>query len=461
MNKPHSMNSRFIRLTALVCASTALLLLVSTCTLEQAAEPADHRAAARIALEWNGLMLELERHTPGYRPPVSARAFAYIEMAAYEAALPALEGYFSLKNLCPSYQPPALPKDFHLPVALSAAYAHILRKFFPTAPHQMLEKIAALEAAQHKAGLQGIEAAAAQQSVLFGQAVAEAVWQFSALDSAGHDGFLYNYDRSFSPCSQTGCWQPDDERPMPALLPNWGGVRPFFAKPAEFRTKPPIVFEEKTGSAFHTEAMEVFSVSQARSKEDLWIAEFWSDDLPGLTMTPAGRWISVANQALQQSAPPFPEMMETYLKTAWALCDAGIACWAAKYRYQLERPGQYIRRNIRPGWSPLHDSPSFPSYPSGHAMFGAAAAEVLAAQLGSTFALTDRTHEGRSEFASQPRHFESFEAMAQENAFSRLLLGVHYRMDCEEGLRLGKAIGQKMQALPLRWSEAGVSSFRH
>ncbi len=459
MNKPHNMNSRFIRAALLACLCAALLLAAATCTTERAAEPADHRAAARIALDWNDLLLELERHTPGYRPPVSSRAFAYIEMAAYEAALPALEGYFSLTNLCPGYQPAVLPTEgrYHLPVALNAAYAHILRKFFPTAPGKVLGKITALEAAHQKAGAGEVDAAIAQQSTQFGRAVAEAVWQFSVLDSAGHDGFLYNYDRSFSTCAEVGCWQPDADRPMPALLPHWSDVRPFFVKTHDIRAKPPVVFEEKPGSAFHTEAMEVFSVSQARSKEDLWIAEFWSDDLPGLTITPVGRWMSITNQSLEQAALPFPEMMETYLKTAWALCDASIVCWEAKYRYQLERPGQYIRRNIQSDWSPLHDSPSFPSYPSGHAAFGAAAAEVLAAQLGSQFALTDRTHEGRDEFASQPRHFESFEAMAQENAFSRLLMGVHYRMDCEEGLRLGKAVGQKMRVLPLRWSEAGVS----
>lgn len=456
------MNNRFIRRTTLVFACIALLLAVSTCTSERAAEPSSHRAAARIALDWNGLLLDLERHTSGYRPPVSSRAFAYIEMAAYEAALPALDGYFSLKNFCPGYQPVAPPTEgrYHLPAALNAAYAHILRKFFPTAPGKILGKINTLEAT-HQQLAEEMDAATAQQSAVFGRAVADAVWQFSALDSVGHDGFLYNYDRSFSPCAEVGCWQPNGDRPMPALLPHWGKVRPFLAKTHDIKAKPPIVFEEKPGSTFHTEAMEVFSVSQARSKEDLWIAEFWSDDLPGLTLTPVGRWMSITNQSLEKAQLPFPEMMETYLKVAWALCDASIVCWEAKYHYQLERPGQYIRRNIQPNWSPLHDSPSFPSYPSGHAMFGAAAAEVLAAQLGNHFALTDRTHEGRDEFASQPRHFESFESMAQENAFSRLLLGVHYRMDCEEGLRLGKAVGQNMRALPLRWSEARVSSLGH
>lgn len=452
------MNSRFIRKTALLCLSAMLLLGVNTCTPNRDHEPAEHRVATRVALRWNALLLELDRHTPGYRAPVSARAFAYAEMAAYEAALPALSGYFSLKKLYPEYVPPAPPTaaDYQLPIALSTAYAHILRKFFPTASSTVLEKVNALEAEYFRANATEGETLAAEQSVLFGRAVAEAVWKFSTLDSAGHDGFLYNYDRDFTPRTEAGCWKPNSERPMPALLPNWGATRPFFVKTDEFHTASPLVFEEKPGSAFHTEAMEVFSISQTRSKEDHWIAEFWGDDLPGLTLTPAGRWMSITNQSLEKAQLPFPEVMETYLKTTFALCDAGIVCWESKYRYQLERPDTYIRRNILLTWQPLHDTPPFPSYPSGHATFGAAAAEVLSAQLGQDFGLTDRTHEGRSEFASQPRHFASFEAMAQENAFSRVLMGVHFRMDCEEGLRLGKAVGQKIKSLPLRWSEAGV-----
>ncbi|MBK7937490.1 MAG: vanadium-dependent haloperoxidase [Lewinellaceae bacterium] len=182
----------------------------------------------------------------------------------------------------------------------------------------------------------------------------------------------------------------------------------------------------------------------------------WSDDLPGLTISPAGRWISIANQALAKARLPFPEVMETYLKVTLALCDAGIVVWEAKYRFNVERPESYIRRVIRPDWAPLHDSPSFPAYPSGHSAFGAAAAEVLSDQLGERFPLEDRTHEKRQEFAGKSRSYHSFYEMAAENAASRVLLGVHYRMDCEEGLRLGKLIGQKVISLPLKQKEAAM-----
>ena len=134
----------------------------------------------------------------------------------------------------------------------------------------------------------------------------------------------------------------------------------------------------------------------------------------------------------------------------------GWVVWKGKYDYNIERPETYICQRINPDWKSLHDTPSFPTYPSGHAAFGAAAAEVLTDALGKKFELTDRTHDKRPEFASTPRCYTSFAEMAQENAASRVLLGVHYRMDCVEGLRLGKIIGQKMVNLNLLRKEAAV-----
>ncbi|MBK9337197.1 MAG: hypothetical protein IPM98_11730 [Lewinellaceae bacterium] len=157
-------------------------------------------------------------------------------------------------------------------------------------------------------------------------------------------------------------------------------------------------------------------MSKPLSDEHRWIAEFWSDDVPGLTVSPMGRWISITTQAVAQSELPFPQVLELYLKTAIASSDVMVLCWKNKYQYNLERPESYIKRLINPVWTPLHDTPPFPSYPSGHAAMGATAAEVLRTFLGDTFPFTDRTHEGRTEFAGRPRSFRSFQEIAQENA---------------------------------------------
>lgn len=422
-------------------------------------EPLEYRNATETALAWNRLVLELERHTVGYRPPVSGRMFAYVEMAAYEASLPGLRDYVSLEAYVSGYEKSTTKFEdgqFYLPASLNAAYAQILRHFFSTAPTNWQQKIEVLEKQLSQSFRPKINSVLAGPSEDFGKSVADRVWSWSQTDREGHQGDLYNYDHGYEPPVCKGCWQPFGEHPSPALLPYWGQVRPFLTDMAGSTFKKPVEYDEAPGSSFYSEAMEVYSVSKPRTKENLWIAEYWSDDFSGLTLTPAGRWISIANQALDKARPPFPLVMETYLKTGLALCDAGIVVWKCKYQFNVERPETYIGQRINPEWKALHDTPSFPAYPSGHAAFGAAVAEVLSNALGEKFQLTDRTHEHRPEFASTPRSYGSFAEMAQENAASRVLLGVHYRMDCEEGLRLGKIIGQKVVNLPLQRREAAL-----
>lgn len=433
--------------------------LFQNCGAGAPEESAEYRRATEISLAWNQLSLELERHTMGYRPPVSARMFGYIEMAAYEASLPGLQDYRSLEAYVQGYTKPEASfavGQFYLPASINAAFAQVLRDFFPTAPAHLLQQIDHLEKTSAEAFDPAIAPGVLEQSAAFGKTAASAVWTWSKTDREGHEGNLYNYDHGYEPPVCKGCWTPTGEHPTPALLPYWGRVRPFIAGPTEIIAKSPAAYDETPGSDFHTEAVEVYSVSKPLSRENSWIAEFWSDDLPGLTVTPAGRWISIANQAIEKARPSFPTVIEIYVKTGMALCDSGIDVWSAKYTFNVERPETYIQAHINPDWKSLHDTPSFPSYPSGHSAFGAAAAVVLTDLLGEHFQLTDRTHEKRPEFAGTPRTYGSFEEMAQENAASRVLLGVHYRMDCEEGLRMGKLVGQKIVSIPLHRKEAAV-----
>ena len=76
---------------------------------------------------------------------------------------------------------------------------------------------------------------------------------------------------------------------------------------------------------------------------------------------------------------------------------------------------------------------------------GGAAAEVLTDIFGNYFPMTDRCHESREDFeGGKPRQFNSFYEMANENAISRVPLGVHFRMDCEQGVNLGIRVGRKV-----------------
>ena len=76
----------------------------------------------------------------------------------------------------------------------------------------------------------------------------------------------------------------------------------------------------------------------------------------------------------------------------WAsrMADAFIACWNAKFEYDLLRPVTYIKRVIDPKWEPLLITPPFPEYPSGHSTQSGAAAAVLTSHVRREFRLRRR-----------------------------------------------------------------------
>ena len=98
--------------------------------------------------------------------------------------------------------------------------------------------------------------------------------------------------------------------------------------------------------------------------------------------------------------------------------DASVSCWYTKSFYYFPRPSQ-----MDPSIKTLTGLPNFPSYTSGHSTFSSAAATVLSYLF--------------------PDGASSFQAQANEASMSRLYGGIHYKMDCEGGLKIGKAVGDK------------------
>jgi hypothetical protein len=428
----------------------ALILMYSIgCYSSRKAEEEDEVA---IALDWNKFLLVAEMHTEGYRGPVVSRAYGYIGLAAYEASLPAFAGEFQSfsSRFDGLVLPDAPPQDqFDVRTSLNACYMAILSKFFLTAPEPTRREMAKLAEKWELLISEKMDSSTIRISQAFGLEVANAVYNWSATDSLGFRANHHNYDRTYVPPVGNGKWVASTDFPMPPLLPYWGKVRPFVIETADYLAKPLPEYSTQTNQSYYVQALELISLSKPLSAENQWIAEFWDDDHPGLTFTPPGHWLAITNQVIENEHPSIEKTMETYLKVGFALADAMIACWSSKYTYTLERPESYIQKHIDPTWRPFAPSPSFPSYPSGHSMMGAAAAEVLSALYGTSYKMTDKSHVDRVDFAVKPRSFTSFDQMAKENALSRILLGVHWRMDAEEGLRLGALIGKQVSQLEI------------
>ncbi|PHN03295.1 vanadium-dependent haloperoxidase [Flavilitoribacter nigricans] len=445
------------------------LLVISACSrdidLPQPDTLAVSAYSAEVPLAWNTLYLDLERFTPGYRPPISARTIGYVGLAAYESVQAGMsDKYNSLGNYFPGLELPYLEEDqtYHWPTVLTATYERMLELMFPGAPSEHLFRIIQLRNEFYIRFKQEIPSDVFGRSVRYGTEMADAVHDWSASDELGHEAYDRNVDLAYSPPTGQGLWQPTFPDYTPGLVPYWGQIRTFVAGPDDI-VDPPLEYSEDPASALYLEAIEVLEASE-RAKVDLaseerWIADFWSDDCPILTSTPAGRWIGILNQVIESENKPLDKALEAYARVGMALADAGIRCWHEKYRYNHERPIDYIRRVMGdnswntvmcPDGSGQFFTPNFPAYPSGHAAFGAAAAAVMSDLFGNDYAMVDNFHAERTEFNGTPRSFTNFREMARENAESRIPLGVHFRMDSDAGLDLGFSIGEKVNAMPWR-----------
>lgn len=147
-----------------------------------------------------------------------------------------------------------------------------------------------------------------------------------------------------------------------------------------------------------------------------------------------------------------------YCKLGIGLNDAAVGAWGSKYTYNTERPETFVQAHIDPNFEPILGdainvkgmTPPFPAYPSGHSTFGGLQAGIFNEFFGRNYTFTDNCHLGRIEFLGRPRTFTSWDQMGEENALSRIPLGVHVRMDCEEGLRLGHLIAKRVNEYNLK-----------
>lgn len=110
-----------------------------------------------------------------------------------------------------------------------------------------------------------------------------------------------------------------------------------------------------------------------------------------------------------------PRVARIYALVAAVQFDAFIASQDGKFAHWYIRPHQ-----LDPGINPLFAVPNFPAYPSNHATFSAARAEVLAYLFPS-----------RADFVR---------SVGREAGDSRIWAGIHFEMDNRAGKQLGKSV---------------------
>jgi hypothetical protein len=430
-------------------------------------------ARADAVTDWNasaGAAAQAACISPANDPLHEARLYAMLHLAVHDA-LNAIERRFR-----PYAYDAVAPAGTSLPAAVAAAARDVLVSQLaltgaPFPPECAAAGVASAEAAYTQALAAIPDGPGKAQGLALGQAAAAAVIARRSGDGSDTPLVDPNYPQGTLP----GQWRFTPGSPPIAFAVGWGQVRPFVLKDAaQFRPGPPLPVgcdADPAGCRQYADDVEEvralgsdgLTAPSARTPEQTQIALFWIESSP-LAWNRIARTVSAS-----RGLDPWRNARLFGLLNI-ALADGYVASWSTKYHYRFWRPATAIRlaaddgnphTNADANWNSLVPTPPIPDYESGHAVQGAAAAQVMKRVFGRDsfgFAACSLTlPEGSRCGDAQPvlRHYHGFWHAARENGVSRIYVGFHFRDAVDKGLVHGRkiadwAVGRALQPLGQR-----------
>ena len=287
--------------------------------------------------------------------------------------------------------------------------------------------------------------------VALGQAAAAAMVALRAGDGSNIEWLDFDYPQGTEP----GEWRFTPDGPPLAFAPGWGQVTPFVLQAgSQFRPQKPYHVESAKYAADYNEIKRLggndTTTPSERTADQTQIGRFWIESSPMA-------WNRLA-RALSQSRGFEPwENARLFALLNLAMADGYIASWEAKYHYNFWRPITAIRLGDSDGnpategvadWTPLEPTYPMPDHDSGHAVQGGVAAEILKQVFGTddiafrACSMTLPAGQRCDDAAPVLRSYASFSEAADENAVSRIYIGIHFRHAVEEGVEHGRKIAQ-------------------
>jgi membrane-associated phospholipid phosphatase len=400
--------------------------LVLVCTAS-AAEAHGRGQASREVTAWNTFTANLvaENLPPG--PQTYTLAIVHI---AIHDALNAIDRRYE------QYEFVGTAPGASVPAAVAAAANGTLVQLVPQAATSV--------GAQYVKALAAVpDGSAKNMGIAIGQAAAAAI-----LARRSADDLLAAITKPYTPgAADPGVYQLTPPLNI-VILAGWSELPPFALERAnQFRPpSPPSIEGVKYAIDFNEVRRKGSRYSRSRTNEQTETALFW---YPAATK----EWNFAAQQGLADVGADEWRAARTLALVNIALADAVIATFDAKFRFNYWRPITAIRAGDAdgnaltggdPAWEPLCDTPPFPEYNSTHAATAAAAAGVLALELGDRHSFTVTSPVGTT------RRYKRFSAAAYEEGISRIYCGIHFRTAMDMGFWQGGRVAQYVDEKLLR-----------
>jgi hypothetical protein len=388
-------------------------------------------ASADAVTEWNAITeATILAATPD--PAMRARTAAIAQVAVFEAVNSIVGEHEPYRRKLDA------PSDASPDAAAIAAAHRVLAKLH-------VDKTSQLDAFRDESLAAIPDGGAKSAGIALGVAAADAILALRVQD--GFDAPV-----SYTPGTEPGEYRPTPPEHIPAFRPGLGQVGTFSIRNGrQFRSAPPPPLGSKRYARDYEEVKRAGEArSDDRPEDRTQVARFYEATDGEQIYYPAARQVAATrSRTLSQNARFFALL-------GIAMWDSVVACFETKYHFNLWRPVTAIHEGGADGndrtepdrkWQAAVFTPPFPSYPSGHAAFGAAARVVLENEFGA---------EGHSITLTNPAlpdivlKYTTFRQITDDIDDGRVYGGVHYRFDQEAGALMGTRIGEYVLRHELR-----------
>jgi len=417
------MTTSMSRRHLLVTGGAAAAVLATTGLPGPATAAPARRGGADVVLAWNRELLTTVR-TADLQPATvhPTRSFALLHAAIHDAVV-ATTG--TGRPYLFTVEVPAAAD----PEAAAAQAGHdVLAALYPTRAGEFANLLAGQLARVHPAGrAAGVRAGGLVARLLLGLRANEG--------SAAAPPAI-------PPGTAPGQYRPTPPAFAPAAFTHWAAVTPFVLDRAgRFR---PGAYPALTGTRYAKALNEVAAAgrdgSPTRTADETVRARFWAAPIWNY-------WNEIAQGLTTRHNLGIDAAAEVFARLGVTLADSVIAFYEAKYHYSIWRPVTAIQQAVTgadPAWLPLANTPADPSYPGAHSVVSQAAAVVLRKTFGPRPSVTVTSEV----LPGITRSFGSLQDIADEAGLSRIVAGVHTRLDHAAGQRQGQHVAVFTQHEP-------------
>lgn len=416
---------------------TALLLSAAAASVgaETRARPAD------IAVAWNEALLDIAEAEDGFMTLKGVRTAAMMHIAMHDA-LNSIGGRYALYAFG-AHRPDADPAE-----AVNHAAFTVASSQYP----DQRERFIAL-----REKWRGPEAdrPAVDAARDLGKGAAEAI-----LRLRDGDGWNAEAQYRWHPMAPGVYAEFNEHSGTPEGFifgAGWAKAKGFaLASPNQFRAPPPPKINSPEYTRAFNEVKEFGRFqSMQRTPDQSHLALWWKDFAENA-------FNRLARDLVHRESLDLEDATRLFALLNMSIFDAYVSSFDNKFFYNHWRPYTAIRWAANDGnpdtepdetWTNLHrHTYAFPSYPSAHGMACAAALTAFTDVFGEDYGFTMRNRfvdiagpfSGKIEMHPPTRSFERFSDAAMECGLSRVYLGIHFRYDSVEGVKLGREVGENV-----------------